>query len=167
MCVLVYVYVCACVYTHIQTLSPSACPFPIQPPASPKMISMLTSGACHFAKNMFFLSTHGPSKCPNYFWHHQESSWPIMTTLWPIPLSEYFKTFIPFNAQRKKEDAWSAPIHAVWPCLQLSSPSWALSLLSLFTDNSMWAVAKSYPVECSALGTFGHDTEASGLQFLQ
>lgn len=62
----------------------------------------------------------GPSKCPNYFWHHQESSWPIMTTLWPIPLSEYFKTFIPFNVQRKKEDAWSAPIHAVWPSVSSS-----------------------------------------------
>lgn len=84
---------CVCVYTYIQTLSPSACPFPIQPAASPRMISVLTSGACLFAKHMFFLSTHGPSYCPNYFWHHQESSWPTTIILWPIPLSSLSESF--------------------------------------------------------------------------
>lgn len=88
-----FLYLYVCVYPYTQKLSPSACSFAIQPPASPKMISMLTSGACSFAKHMFFLSTHGPSNCPNYFWHHQESGWPIRMTLWLIPfssLSEHF-----------------------------------------------------------------------------
>lgn len=166
-----YVFVCVCVYTYIQTLCPSACPFPIQPPASPKMISMWTSGVYLFAKHMFFLSTHGPSNCPNYFWHHQESSWPIMTTLWPVPLfplSEYFTSkflFLLMHRGKRK-------MHEVLTYMQSDPLSPALitsvcTLPALFTANSMWAVAKSYAAECSALGTLGADTEASGLQFLQ
>lgn len=163
-----------CRHTHTHICSTNACPFPIEPPGSPKTISGADLRSSSLAKHMFCL--------------HADISHPTAQTLFgitrraaglpwllsdPAPSSPpcldiTFQTFSSFLMQRGKRKMHEVLTY-MWSdlsCLQLHrlcvhSPC-CLGLLSTWFELFLSFMQMSF----MQLSKLGPDTGASGLQFV-